>query len=125
MSSVKKSTEKTRKCKRQPVMTEPIVVVLQPVDMVALRSHISNMVCADAVGMVEAAIAQVDDGHYQAMKYLFEMIGLFPATAMPEAPQEDSLAGMLLSRLGIGEESLTEGEQGNRRAKTEVRPRTP
>jgi hypothetical protein len=44
---------------------------------------------------------------------------------MPEAPQEDSLAGMLLSRLGIGEESLTEGEQGNRRAKTEVRPRTP
>jgi hypothetical protein len=94
-------------------------------DMVALRSHISNMVCADAVGMVEAVIAQVNDGHYQAMKYLFEMIGLFPATAMPEAPQEDSLAGMLLSRLGIGEESLTEGEQGNQRAKTEVRPRTP
>jgi hypothetical protein len=113
MDSVKKSPEKTRKRKVQPVARELMVVELQPMDMVALRSHISNLVCAHAAAMVSATIQQVDHGHYQGMKYLFEMIGLFPATAMPEATQEDSLAGMLLSRLGIQDETVAESQQGN------------
>jgi len=38
------------------------------------------------------------------MKYLFELIGLYPATGEVEAaPGEDSLAKTLLKRLGVPE----------------------
>jgi len=84
-------------------------VALEAVDLEALRGHISNLVCVAAAGMVRTTIERVNEGQYQAMKYLFEMIGLFPATATPDAPQDDSLAGMLLSRLGIPEESCSAG----------------
>ena len=110
---MKKSTEKKRKCKLQPATTELMVVALQPVDMGALRDHISNMVCANAEAMVEKIIAHVNGGNHQAMKYLFEMVGLFPATAMPDLPQEDSLAGMLLGRLGICDEDMAEAKHAN------------
>jgi hypothetical protein len=39
------------------------------------------------------------------MKYLFEMVGLFPATTPEETPAKDSLAKTLLRHLGIPEAS--------------------
>jgi hypothetical protein len=47
--------------------------------------------------------ASLKEGHYLAMKYLFEMIGLFPATASEKMETQDSLAKNLLSHLGIAE----------------------
>jgi len=114
---VKKSAEKT--CKRTPGTVETDAVALAPMDKETLRDQISKQIHASAQEMVGATIQQVNDGHYQAMKYLFEMIGLFPAPAMQDAQQEDSLAGMLLNRLGMGEETLTE-EPGNERAKAKA-----
>jgi hypothetical protein len=108
---VKKSRKKTSKLEPQQVEVE--VLVLEPVDMETLREEIRNRVCAAAVGMVSTTIGQVSKGHYQGMKYLFEMVGLFPGTATPDTPQEDSLAEMLLGRLGIRDESAPEGEQAN------------
>ncbi len=81
--------------------------------MEALRSHLSDLVRGRAVTMVENTIEQAERGHYQAMKYLFEMIGMFPPTANPDAPREESLAEMLLSRLGIRDETLTEGDEAD------------
>ncbi len=74
----------------------------------ALRSEISKQVFCAAVRMVNATIELAEQGHYQAMKCLFEMIGLFPAPATPDSPPEDSLAGLLLDRLKMGEEELRE-----------------
>ena len=53
--------------------------------------------------MVETTIEQVQSGHYQALKYLFEMIGLYPATAVKDTPDEDSLAEILLHHLEISQ----------------------
>ncbi len=44
------------------------------------------------------------------MKYLFEMIGLYPAAAQEERQSEDSLARTLLRRLGLPEEPMLEAE---------------
>ena len=60
--------------------------------------------------MVEITISEVDKGHYAAMKYLFEMIGLYPAAAPEETEGEDSLAKTLLRRLGLPEEPMLEAE---------------
>jgi len=46
----------------------------------AIRQQICDLVGSQAVGLVETTIGEVDKGHYGEMKYLFEIIGLYPAT---------------------------------------------
>jgi hypothetical protein len=76
----------------------------KPADLTAIRLQISNLVGHQAVAMVETTMDEAEKGHYVAMKYLFEMIGLYPTAALEEAPGEDSLARTLLRRLGLPEE---------------------
>ena len=68
-----------------------------------LRREIEDLVRREAVPMVESTIGEAKDGHFAAMKYLFEMIGLFPGTVEPESEEDDSLAKILLQRLGMTE----------------------
>ena len=58
--------------------------------------------------MVETTIEEVGKGHYLGMKYLFELIGLYPATTADESAVEDSLAATLLRRLGLPESPMQE-----------------
>ena len=83
----------------QTVKAHPKQIVAA--DITSLRAEISGEVCAAATRMVQATIEQASTGHYQAMRCLFEMIGLFPATVLPEGPESDSLVGTLLDHLGI------------------------
>ena len=78
---------------------------LKQVDLEAIREQITNLVGNGAVEMVETTMEEVGKGRYLAMKYLFEMIGLFPATAPTETLQEDSLAKTLMRRLRLPEET--------------------
>ena len=78
---------------------------LKHVELGPVQEHITNLVGNAAIEMVEFTIAEVNKGHYLAMKYLFEMIGLFPATAPTETLQEDSLAKTLMRRLRLPEET--------------------
>jgi hypothetical protein len=78
---------------------------LKKVDLVVIEELITNLVGNRAIEMVEITMDEVDKGHYLAMKYLFEMIGLCPATAPEGAIQDDSLAKTLLRRLRFPEES--------------------
>jgi hypothetical protein len=73
-----------------------------PLEMAELRRKITELVAQNAVPMVQQAIDAVrEEGQYQAMKYLFEMIGLYPAAAKDESGSEDSLAQILLAQLGL------------------------
>jgi len=78
---------------------------LRRVDLNVVREQITNLVGSRAVDMVESAIADAEKGHYPAMKYLFEMVGLCPAAAPEEPIEEDSLAKILLRRLKLPEET--------------------
>src|SRR5437899_10090176 len=74
-----------------------------------LRRKISELVAQNAVPMVQQAIDAVkEEGQYQAIKYLFEMIGLYPAAAQDESRAQESLARTLLDHLGLHEVSLEE-----------------
>jgi hypothetical protein len=79
-----------------------------------LRQQIAKLVTDDALDMVRKTIDHAKNGQYQALKYLFEMVGLYPATTDEETPQEDSLAKILLKRLGISEESDPAIESGRK-----------
>ncbi len=77
-------------------------------DLAEIRRQIADLVESGALGMVETTIEEVEKGHYLGMKYLFEMIGLYPATSTEDVPAEDSLAATLLRRLGIPEAPVQE-----------------
>jgi hypothetical protein len=79
----------------------------KPVDLAFIREQISNLVGNEAVGMVETTIEEVDKGRFLAMKLLFELIGLYPASGKVESPIADSLAKTLLRRLQLPEEELS------------------
>ena len=78
-------------------------------DVSALRRQITDLVAQNAVTMVQHAIDAVnEEGQYQAIKYLFEMVGLYPAAGDDESAVEDSLVKTLLRQLGLPQEILPE-----------------
>jgi hypothetical protein len=83
---------------------------LKQVDLGIIGEQITNLVGNRAIEMVETTMDEVDKGHYLAMKYLFEMIGLCPATTPERAPEEDSLAKTLLRRLRLPEDTILANE---------------
>ena len=83
-------------------------------DVTELRRQIEKLVTRKAVNMVETAITEADKGHFAAMKYLFEMIGLYPGPSEAEPQGEDSLARTLLRRLGMPEDEAPLPVEGAR-----------
>ena len=80
----------------------------QTSSLTEIRKEITTLIKSNAVHMVQKTINQVNEGHYAAMKYLFEAIGLFPSPMQEETPAEDSLARTLLLRLGLPEDPMPE-----------------
>jgi hypothetical protein len=80
----------------------------KPRNLAEIRQEITVLVGNGAVKMVETTMEEVSKGHYLGMKYLFEMIGLYPATAADNTPAQDSMAAVLLRRLGLPEAPMQE-----------------
>jgi hypothetical protein len=81
-----------------------------PLDLGTVREQISDRVGGAALNMVEGTITEAGKGHYGAMKYLFEMIGLYPSSSEEKSPEEDSLAKTLLKHLGLPEDPALKAE---------------
>lgn len=78
----------------------------KPVDLSVIREEIRNQVGNAARQMVAAGIEEANKGHYAAMKFLFELVGLYPAEVQVEEDgddQEDGIATALFKRLGVAE----------------------
>ena len=94
-----KKARKSARASNSSAVLPMTVEDLRDVDLPVVREQITNLVGRRALEMVGKTIAEVCDGHYPAMKYLFELAGLRPKTAGEEVPEEDSLAKTLLLRL--------------------------
>jgi len=100
MNKAKTGKANARSKKTSPAPGKP----LEKVDLAAIREQITNVVGNGALEMVGITMKEVNEGHYLAMKYLFEMVGLWPATAVEATVEESSLAKTLLQRLKLPEE---------------------
>jgi hypothetical protein len=100
MKKAKTGKADERSKKTSPAPGKP----LEKVDLAVIREQITNVVGNRALEMVEITMEEVNKGHYLAMKYLFEMVGLWPATATEATFEESSLAKTLLQRLRLPEE---------------------
>ena len=91
------------------VFTAGPVVRGDDIDFLELRRQIRNRVGQDALAMVNATIAAVNEGQYAALKYLFEAIGLFPADSTDTGQQADGLTPALLHALQLPDLPEPEG----------------
>lgn len=77
-------------------------------DLASLRARVTELVARNAIAMVQCAIDGVkEEGQYQAIKYLFEMVGLYPAPAGTEGNADETFAQILLQRLGLEEQAIS------------------
>jgi hypothetical protein len=98
MANMKRAKSRTR----QTLGNASGRVSRKPVDLSAVREEIKNLVGNAATEMVQNGIEEANKGHYAAMKFLFELVGLYPAVeAAEQGEEEGSLANTLLSRLGV------------------------
>jgi len=81
-----------------------------PAAIEKVRQELKRLVLEKAEVMVEAMIKEGSEkANVPAMKFLFEMAGLFPAEKNADLAESDSLAQTLLSRLGFLDEKSDEG----------------
>ncbi|HXY15743.1 MAG TPA: hypothetical protein VEI26_14690, partial [Terriglobales bacterium] len=81
----------------------------EPVDIEAVRRKIVRVVVGRAVELVDDAIAHVKNGNVQAMRYLFEIAGLFPVHAGDMEPANSELEQKLFDFLGGTKEPVADG----------------
>jgi hypothetical protein len=80
----------------------------KPADLAAIRQKITNLVANKAFEMVKDTVEDIEKkGALTPMKFLFEMIGLYPPLAGEEEPVagDGSLAKTLFAKLGLPEEA--------------------
>ena len=74
----------------------------KPVDMVRVRENINSLVGDSAEDIASKVIEVAKSGQLASAKYLFEAVGLYPATEETRAKApEDSLPYTLLRRVGL------------------------
>lgn len=98
-TSAKKATRKKTSMKSK---------ARKPVDLQAIRETIANTVGADALDICCALAEEAGKGELAPAKFLFEMIGLYPAVAANEDDEYEQegegggdLAQVLLRRLAL------------------------
>ena len=105
------TTSKAAAMNTQKILKEGQLLAPSP-DLRKVREEILQLVSRNASAMVQKTIDEVNKGHYAAMKFLFEMTGLYPAFSPEDNREGDGLAKLLLERLGIcGESELEAGDE--------------
>ena len=100
-----------KKSARKKATSVRVSAACKPVDADQLRQKVRNMVSNQAYEMTRVMIGEVvDGGSVTAMRYLFELAGLYPVNAeMDQSEDQGSLAKTLLERLGLSD--APSGEQ--------------
>jgi len=76
-------------------------------DVVKVRENINDLVTESAKDIAEEVIKVAKTGQLASARYLFEAVGLYPATEETKAqPQRDSLAYTLLRHMGLPTEPV-------------------
>jgi len=90
-----------------------------------VRNKVTNMILSNSEEMAERVMQSVTEGgQVAALKYLWEMSGLFPFEADGENGEADCLAKVLLERMGLQGKPpvIAEDEEGDVESDEEVQP---
>lgn len=83
----------------------------QKIDLERLRKEIRRRVGSESERIVKALIEAAKAGNVTQAKYLFEIIGLYPAAATEEETEQETMVSTLLKRLGLPVDEVDEPEE--------------
>jgi hypothetical protein len=89
-----------------------IPATIPPKDLVEARTEIAKSVREASTRIVTQLIAKAENGEVAPARYLFEMVGLYPVTEEAVPKPENSLAHILLERMGLPPETDDEKQSG-------------
>jgi hypothetical protein len=94
-----------------PATEDPIInaPTAKPANIAQARRNIQALVKNSAVDITQKMIEAAKSGKVAPAKYLFELAGVHPMTE-DTRPEEDSLAYVLLKRLGLPTEPVVAGD---------------
>jgi hypothetical protein len=105
--SVKKTKGKGKTAAKRPVGEKSTGKKKKGKDIVEVRGNIDDLVKASAVKIATEVIKVALTGQLATARYLFEAIGLYPATEQTlPPPTVGSLAHTLLKRMGLPTEPV-------------------
>ena len=92
-----------------------------PKTLAEAREKLANLVRESSPAIATALIEAAKDGQVAPAKFLFEVVGLYPATdEAGEGLEKNSLAHLLLERLGLSSEPVTGEEEPVEATKAEA-----
>lgn len=108
-----KDKEATQKCAEQsaPKTEESAAKKEKCPDAGEVREDISDMVRSSAHDIATEVIKVAKTGQLASAKYLFEAVGLYPATEATAPKEDNSLAHTLLRRMGLPTEPAIAEEE--------------
>jgi len=108
MAKTKAKIKKQSGTKRAPKITG---VAKKPEEMQHARNRVVNLIVDSSVEMTERVVRSVSDGgNVPALRFLWEVAGMFPNNPAEDSEEEAS-GRALLEKLGLYEE-LPGGERG-------------
>jgi len=88
---------------RKKAVVHSLEVTASPIppDAAQVRQAVASMVIRSSTRIVEGLIAQAESGNTQAAKFLFDLVKLMEVPEPGASHQPDTLAAILLQRLGL------------------------
>jgi hypothetical protein len=105
----KRAATKQAGTKRGPRITG---VAKKPEEMQRSRNEVVNLIVDSSVDMTQRVVQSVSErGNFTALRFLWEVAGLFPNAPSPEDSEQEASAKALLEKLGLYEEGP--GDEGD------------
>jgi nitrogenase molybdenum-iron protein alpha/beta subunit len=112
MAKAKKSRLKSRTPKGAHEVT---AVPKNPEELQDARNRVINVIVDSSVDMTKRVVRSVDEkGSVSALRFLWEVAGMFPTSASGDAGEQESVAKSLIEKLGLYEDCSTiDGSEGD------------
>ena len=110
MAKDKKSRSRSRKSQASKAVT---AVPKKPDELQNARSRVTNVIVDASVDMTQRVVRSVNErGSVLALRFLWEIAGMFPASAAGGVEEQESVAKSLIEKLGLYEEfpAIHDGE---------------
>jgi len=112
MARAKKSRSKSRTSKRAHGVTG---APKNPEELQDARNRVLNVIVDSSVDMTKRVVRSVNEkGNVSALRFLWEVSGMFPTSASDDVEEQESVAKSLIENLGLYEEFPTiHGSEGD------------
>jgi hypothetical protein len=111
MAKTKKGRSRSHKSQASTGVTE---VPKKPDELQNARNRVTNVIVDASVDMTQRVVRSVNErGSVLALRFLWEIAGMFPTSAGGGVEEQESVAKSLIEKLGLYEEFPVSHDEGS------------